>query len=158
MSIFSNWNKYPLSYRLLLYVVLCTSFFTLLSTSTQLYSEYKRDISSIYQSIDFIEESYLQAITASVYKVDEEQLRIILQGVLMHQDIKYLLVKEIRGGKEFRYYAGNPDEAKDIVKIFPLEYINPSGIKKSIGALTVMATLEEVYNRLTSRIITVCHN
>ena len=42
-----NIKQYRLSYRLLVYVVLCSSLFALLATATQLYLDYRRDISAL---------------------------------------------------------------------------------------------------------------
>ena len=159
MNIFSrillNKKQYPLSYRLLFYVVICSSLFALLATITQLYFEYKADVSSIDKNFQLIEESYLSSISNAVYKINEEQLRFLLDGMIKLQNIESLEVKEIRGSKKYLFSAGNPDVEKGIIRNFPLEHFKPSGQIISIGTLTATASLKDVYQRLWSRIIIV---
>ena len=69
-KLFPRIDQYPLSYRTLAYVLLCSSTFALMSTAAQLYLEYRRDVSSLNKSIEFIEKSYLTSISDSVYKID----------------------------------------------------------------------------------------
>ena len=84
---FPRKKQYPLSYRLLVYVLLCSSIFALLSTAVQLYVEYRRDVSNLYESITFIENSYLESIAVSVYKIDTEQLKLQMGGALKLPDV-----------------------------------------------------------------------
>jgi len=159
MSLFSRLvsyrNQHRLSYRLLFYVVLCSSFFTLLATASQLYLDYRRDLKLIETNLEFIEESYIPAVTASLFSMDEKQLEILLQGALKLPDIEFLTVHENIGKTEYRISQGNPDAQKDIVKVYPLEYLMLSGGKITGGTLTVIASLEDVYQRLWSRIVVV---
>ena len=48
-----SFRHYRLSYKLVVYTVLCSSLFTLLATSIQLYSDYKRDLNSIRSNFNF---------------------------------------------------------------------------------------------------------
>ncbi len=84
--VLSHRKRRPLSYRLVFYVIICSSFFTLLATAVQLYTNYQRDVNAIHANMQFIEESYVPVITASVYNLDEQLLKIQLQGVLRLQD------------------------------------------------------------------------
>ncbi len=159
MNMFSrfllNREKHPLSYRLLFYVVICSSLFALLATITQLYFEYRRDISHINNNFRLIEESYLQPISTAVYKINEEQLKFLLEGMLELQHIECLEINEKRGLKEVTFSTGNPDVEKDIIRNFPLEYVKPTGQIVSIGTLTATASLKGVYRRLWSSAIIV---
>jgi len=159
MSLFSPLvayrDQHRLSYRLLFYVVLCSSFFTLLATAFQLYLDYRRDLNFIETNLKFIEDSYIPAVTASLFNMDEKQLAILLKGALKLPDIEYLTVHENIGEAEYRSSQGNPDAQKDIVKVYPLEYRMLSGDKITGGTLTVTASLKGVYQRLWSRILVV---
>lgn len=155
LRLFSHREQNQLSYRLLLYVVLCSSFFTLLATAFQLYMDYKRDLTIIHTNIKFIEESYVPAIAASLYYLDEKQLEIQLQGALKLLDIRYLQVREPRGKGELKMFKGNPDVSKGFVREFPLEYFISSDNKINIGTLTAIASLEGVYQRLWEKILVV---
>jgi len=155
LRFFPKIRQHPLSYRLLAYVVLCSSLFALLATATQLYMDYRRDVSDLYESLSFIKKSYLHPIAASTFKIDTDHLRLELEGALKLPDIVYLEVQELRGNQIHTFSKGNPNVAKMIRKEFPLEFVSPSGKKRLMGTLIVIASLEGVYQRLWSRVITI---
>ena len=155
LRFFPKLNQHPLSYRLLAYVVLCSSLFALLATATQLYLDYRRDVSILYDSLGFIKKSYLHAIAASTFTIDTDHLRLELEGALKLPDIVYLEVRELRGNQIYTHAHGSPNEVNIIRKEFPLEYISPSGEKRLMGTLIVIASLEGVYQRLWSRVLTI---
>jgi len=155
LRFFPKVNQHPLSYRLLAYVVLCSSLFALLATATQLYLDYRRDVSAIYESFSFIKKSYLHAIAASTFKIDTDHLELELEGALKLPDIVYLEVQEFRGNQIYTHSKGNPNAAKIIQKEFPLEYVSPTGQKRLMGTLLATASFEGVYQRLWSRVITI---
>jgi len=148
-------KQHRLSYRLLFYVLLCSSFFTLLATAVQIYMDYRRDVQAIKTNIKFIEDSYLPAITASLFSMDDEQLATLLQGALKLPDIEYLKVHEHFGNTEYIISQGNPDADRDLIRVYHLEYHLPSGDKVTGGTLIVTASLQGIYQRLRSRILVV---
>ena len=148
-------NQHPLSFRLLFFVILCSSFFTLLATVSQLYFDYKRDLKAIHTNLKFIEDSYIPSISTSLYYVDDVQLRIQLKGAIKLADIEYVQIKEQKDNEEFMIFEGDPDTTRDIVKTFPLRFHKPSGEIISVGFLTAAASLEGVYNRLWNKVLVI---
>jgi hypothetical protein len=155
LRLFPGIKQYTLSYRLLVYVVLCSSLFALLATAAQLYLDYRRDVSALHESFSFIQKSSLHAIAASTFKIDSDLLRLELEGALKLPDIVYLEVREIRGDQIHTHAHGNPNATRIIRKEFQLEYISPSGEKRLMGTLIAVASLEGVYQRLWSRVLTI---
>ncbi len=152
---FSKKKQYTLSYRLVVFVVLCSSLFAIIATAIQLYLDYRRDVSALHDSFRLIEKSYLPTIARSTFKIDQDHLRLVLEGALKLPDIVYLEVQEVRGSQILTHAHGNPNAEKIIRNEFPLEYISPAGEKRPIGTLIVMASLEGVYQRLWSRVVTI---
>jgi hypothetical protein len=152
---FPQIKLYPLSYRLLWYVVLCSSLFALLATSIQLYMDYRRDVNTLYRSFGVIQKSYLNNIAASTFKIDMDHLQIELEGALNLPDIVFVEVRELRGDKVQTYPKGDPNAANLIRKEFPLVYESPSGEKRHMGTLVALASLEGVNQRLWSRVFTI---
>ena len=148
-------KQYTLSYRLVVYVVLCSSLFAIIATAIQLYLDYRRDVSALHESFRLIEKSYLPTIARSAFKIDQDHLLLELEGALKLPDIVYLEVQEVRGSQILTHAHGNPNAEKIIRNAFPLEYISPAGEKRPIGTLIVMASLEGVYQRLWSRVVTI---
>ena len=155
LKLFSRINQYPLSFRTLGYVVLCSSIFTLMSTAAQLYIEYRRDVSTLYESIDFIEKSYLEPISASVYKIDSEHLELQLKGALNLAHIVHLEVKEKRGDRIIQILVGDLSARHIVHRDFPLYYSDAAVHNRDLGSLTVSASMDDVYTRLFSRVFTV---
>jgi len=148
-------DHYPLSYRTLVYVLLCSSTFTLIATAAQLYIEYRRDVSNLHASIEFIKNSYLAPISASVYKIDSEHLKLQLNGALNLTDIVHLTVKEPRRGRIIETSVGDLTARNLMRRDFTISYSDASLQKRNIGTLTVSASLDGIYQRLWSRVLTV---
>ncbi|MCP3925823.1 MAG: PAS domain S-box protein [Desulfobacterales bacterium] len=152
MNIFRKTVKSStLSKKLLFYVVLCSSFFTILSTAFQLFLDYKSDVLNINKTMEFIEESYIEAITASVYEVDTSQVNLQLNGILKLPDIVYLEVKDSNSETTYRYSAGDPEAKRDFGKNFPLVHIRKTKEKEFVGYLKAYASYENIYKRLWER-------
>ena len=152
---FPRSDQYPLSYRALVYVLLCSSTFALMATAVQLYVEYRRDVAHLFANIDLIEKSYLAPLSASVYKIDTEGLRLQLEGALKLSDIVRLEVREQRGDDIIETTAGSLSARHLIHRDFPLTYADTSVPLQKIGTLRVTASLDGVYRRLWSRMLTV---
>ena len=65
-----------LSYRLLSYILICSTVLALVITVLQLAWDYNKDVTVIEASIDQIEASFLQPISASLWNLDEEQVKV----------------------------------------------------------------------------------
>ncbi len=141
-----------LSARLLLYVVLISSAFTLVVTAFQLYLDFQRDIRTVHESVDFIQESYLPALAQSAYDLDDRQMRSLLEGALKLPDIVYLEVVEVdAGGERLLAARGDTDAPRDIYETFALPYPNaPAGTPQQ-AELRVAASLQGIYQRLWHR-------
>ncbi len=144
-------NRYRLSYRLLLYVVLCSSLWTLLATGFQLYFDFQKDINAIHSNIQFIKDSYLEAITQSVYRFDEEQSTILLQGALKTIGVEYLEITD--SSKKYKLSVGNSNASKDLVRIISMEVQDPLERTVSVGTLTIIASFDEVYQQLLEKAV-----
>ena len=137
-----------LSFRVLRDVVLCSIFFTLLTSLLQLYASYRRDIARIHENLRFVADNYLPFLATSVYKVDKAQLRLQLQGLLQFQDIEYVEVSDLADAAAFTMAVGNPNGRQDVVRRWQLDYRRPSGAPIPIGRLTMTASFHGVYQRL----------
>ena len=70
-----------LPYKLLVYILICSSFFTILGTSVQLYMEYRSDVSEIQKGFGQIEHSYVNTIAASLWDINIDHVKIQLEGL-----------------------------------------------------------------------------
>ena len=77
-----------LSQRLLAYILLCSIFFSICSTVTQLYASFQDDLLLLEQRFDNIEKSYLPAIATSLWDFNESLVAVQLQGIVDLPDIR----------------------------------------------------------------------
>ncbi len=143
--------KSPIARKLVIAVVLFSSFIALLMTSIQVYMDYRRDLGQIRGQMTLIEESYLQNVASSVWNYDEGQILIQLEGLLRLPDIRFL---RIVGENELTWTAGEPGGGRGITMTLPLLHEH-RGSSVAIGELTVVASLENVYRRLMVRALTI---
>ena len=94
-SFLASLKSRRLSMRLLAAIGCCSLLCILLAIAFQLSTEYRRDLAGIESRLQFIESSYVPALTAGAYQMDEEQIRLQLRGVLQLQDI--VSARVIRG-------------------------------------------------------------
>jgi len=142
-----------LSVRLLLAVGGCSLLFVLLAIGWQLATEYRRDLEGIDSRLRFIAGSYVPALSASVYQVDEEQVRLQLRGILQLADIVYAQVREEFNQQTYAIAEGDPGARGTVVREYPLQY--PGQPPILMGTLQVKASLDGASARLRQRALTI---
>ncbi|WP_253938381.1 hypothetical protein [Hahella sp. HN01] len=80
----------PLSFRMLGYILVCSSLFTLFATGIQVYADYRKDVSLVDQRMNLIETSYQSSLARSLWSLDQKLLRVQMQGILNLPDIVHL--------------------------------------------------------------------
>ena len=134
--------------RLVVAVVLFSSFITLISTVIQLYVDYKRDLAQIEEYFSQIEASHLQSIIYSVWVHDDPQIKTHLQGLLRMPDMEYMQITT-DGGTEWE--VGEAKSQHIIEKIFPLTHFYRDN-NLEIGRLRAIVSLDAVYGRLFDKV------
>ncbi|MEG0009730.1 MAG: ATP-binding protein [Aeromonas sp.] len=136
-----------LSYRLLSYILVCSTVLALIITVLQLAWDYNKDVAVIEDSIDQIEASFLQPISASLWNLDEEQVKVQIEGIMNLPNMQFVLVKEMLGNTEVPLLSqGVERESYDISREFNLTYQG-----EVVGKLFVAASLEQIYQRLIEK-------
>ncbi|MDH3974213.1 MAG: PAS domain S-box protein [Deltaproteobacteria bacterium] len=144
-------KDYRLSYQVLIYIMLCSAFFTVIGTGTQLYFDYDRDIKRIYEDLRHIEQGYLQPIAGNVWAMDSLQLRKNLQGALQLPDIEYLEVNEFRDSADaIKEKIGKKVSDNIISKTFIFKYGQQ---EIPLGSLLVVASKDNVLERLKEKVL-----
>ena len=81
-ELISDLAKSRLSIRLFIYVIICSVFFSLAASVFQLWFNYQSNIKEVHDNLDFIETSYLPSLSKGVYDLNDEQVKIQLNGIL----------------------------------------------------------------------------
>ncbi|MEH6443803.1 MAG: EAL domain-containing protein [Oceanospirillaceae bacterium] len=137
--------------RLIVGVVLFSTLLTLLTTSIQLYFDYRQSVEEINENLREIEVSSLPVIINSVWVVDHDQIQTQLESLVKLQGIEYLAI--LVDGKT-RWQTGRQKSVSVIEHRFELEY-KRQNILQNIGTLQVLANLDEVYAQLFDRILVI---
>ncbi|MGY3924886.1 PAS domain S-box protein [Aeromonas jandaei] len=136
-----------LSYRLLSYILVCSTVLAMVITALQLAWDYRKDVAVIEDSIGQIEASFLQPIAASLWNLDEEQVKVQIEGIMNLPNMQFVMVKEMLGNSEVPLLTqGVERESYDISREFNLTYQG-----EVVGKLFVAASLEQIYQRLIEK-------
>lgn len=136
-----------LSYRLLSYILVCSTVLAMIITVLQLAWDYRKDVAVIEDSIGQIEASFLQPIAASLWNLDEEQVKVQIEGIMNLPNMQFVMVKEMLGNSEVPLLTqGVERESYDISQEFNLTYQG-----EIVGKLFVAASLEQIYQRLIEK-------
>lgn len=140
--------------RLLLYILVFSSFVTLVSTSFQLFSDYQRDVDLINTRLEQIESGYLASISASLWNLDNKQLELLMDGILHLPDIRSVEIYELTDqfSNPLHLTRGDKQTTRHLAREFSITY-PILGEERKIGTLLVQASLDNVYQRLWDRVI-----
>ncbi len=142
-------KRSPLSFRMLAYILLASSLFTLATASIQIYADYRQDMSLVTEHLDVIETGYMSSLSRSLWSLDLKLLQVQLQGILNLPDIVHLKLK-IYPDQEMELGEMNPD-IPTIAHSFAL--IHQGDDTYTLGELTVTASLNEIYKALRQKVI-----
>ena len=141
---FSPKFRSPLARRLIVAIVLFSTCITLLTTALQLFQDYQRGRDGINAQFKQIGEVHLRAFTQSVWATNTKEIRAQIEGIRKLPNIAYVALHE---GEKLSAVSGFHQKHRAIERTFPL-YYSHRGEARLIGALTVVATLENLYQQL----------
>ncbi|MCL7944852.1 EAL domain-containing protein [Marinobacter sp. ATCH36] len=141
----------PLSFRLLAYILLFSSLFTLISSAAQIYSDYRKDLSQIDRRLKVIETGYTSSLARSLWALDQKLLQTQLEGILSLPDIVHLRLK-IEPDSEL-VMGDIPRGATTTTHTFNLSHQGDDMF--TLGQLTVTADLKRVYSDMRQKVVVV---
>ncbi len=146
-------SDHPLSYRLLAYIFAFSSVFTLAGTGAHLYWEYRTDLDDIDDVLRQIEHSNLDSLTTSQWLLDQRQVRSQLNGILQLPDVHYVEIRPAGEGESV-IALGDPVSGDSVTRRYAMVY-NQRGRQVPVGHLTVVATLDGVYERMREQFLVI---
>ena len=136
--------------RLVAAILLCSAVVTVTLTAIQLLLKYQRGVAAIDDRLEDIGTSYLASIGEGLWRLDEQQLRLQLGGILRLSDIRAAEIREISPGSiPMVVTAGHRGGEAVVSREFPIVH-GIRGVEKQIGVLRVEATLSGLYSDLKS--------
>lgn len=140
-----------ISFRLLTYILLISSFLTLIITALQLYFDYNKDISIIEESLKQVKSSYADSIAHHVWNMDADGLLTQLNGIISMRDMVYAEVSITSGKEPFSIHAGEKPENIPLITAEYTVMYERSGNYVSIAVLKVAASKAEIIKRLKQK-------
>lgn len=140
-----------MAHRLIYALVLASSIITLFITAYQLYRDYRHDVGLIENRLNQIESVYVPSLANALWKTDKQEIMLQLAGMIRLPDIQYLSVWE-KG--EIIAESGKQAHKNTLIRRYPLQY-EYRGELHTVGEFKVVATLEQVYQRLIDKIWTI---
>lgn len=111
--------------------------------------DYHQDVSAIEQNLVLVKKSHLEGILTSLWHLDNDHLKIQLQGVLSLPGIRYVEVTD-NGGRQI-ISLGVPVTSNVMSVTYPLDY-RTSVSNINLGKILVVATLDDVYQKIYLKI------
>lgn len=143
----------PLGLRLLTAILLCSSAITLVATGTQLWIDYRYELSAIDERLQQIENSSLKSLSNSLWEISPAQVQVQLDGLIQLPDVRYLEISSQYGDA---YFSGSrPQQGPLLERHYALQHKNHEGQQIQVGQLTLIISLDEVYGRLGDKILVI---
>jgi len=101
-------HSHVLSYRLLATVVAGSLFLGLVFSACQILISHRRGLKEMESTIDLIRTTHLPAIASSLFAINEEQLRLQLEGIVNLSAIRFAEVREDRAKFHIAVTVGSP--------------------------------------------------
>ncbi|MGF2734632.1 EAL domain-containing protein [Marinobacter sp. DUT-1] len=138
----------PLSLKLLAWILLFSSVFTVIASGIQLYTDYRKDVGLIDQRLKVIESGYASSLARSLWALDQKLLQTQMEGILSLPDIAHL---RLRIEPDSELVMGSvPRGAETKTHSFTLVHDGDRNFK--LGELTITANLDRVYREMKQKI------
>ena len=144
----------PLARRMIVAIVLFSATVTLITTGYQLAREYRRSMGEIDTQFAQIRAVHSPSLSQSLWAANNEEVKLQLEGILRLPNIVYAAVDD---RQELFFEAGRSDAQHVIERRYDLQFSH-RGETRSIGTLTVSATLDTLYDKLMDEALTVLVN
>ena len=137
-----------IAHKILFYILLFSSFITLIVTFVQLYSDYQEQAELIDQRMVQIERSYHDSLSNAIWFFNAKQIKSILAGIMKFEDVHYAAV-QIKNGEAFQ--LGNKRQS-DNLRRYDVDILhNVQGKENQVGRLSIESNLDTVITRLSNK-------
>lgn len=148
-----------LTVKLLAWILLISSTITLIAVVLQLHASYREDIQSLEMRLEQMRISTFPSITKSLWGFDEERLGLQVNSLLEVQDISQVTVEwknwndksKILSAKHTPNLTLAPEDQHNMVRVYPLIYSDENTNEQHLGDLSLIISLDGVYQNLWQR-------
>jgi len=137
-----------ISRRMVVNVMLFGAFVICLTTALNLYIRYRGEVREIERQIQQAGDVQIESVRNALWKLDEEEIRLILNNFLRVRDISYLSLQ--RPGEK-TLTVGTMPQGAVISHSFPVA-ITKHETKTELGTLEIVANIQGVQTRLIDQL------
>lgn len=141
-----------LNKRLLLSVLLVSTVTTTILTGFTLFYEYKNELELKESELHPIETTFLESISIAFWTLDDQQMKVQLEGLLNIPSVTRVFVTDISGKVNYSVNKNIHVSTEEEI-IFPLE--TDKLTEKKIGTLHVLVTNDFIVERMRHRLISI---
>lgn len=135
--------------RIMLALFLFSSVITTIITGVEMYFDYRSELKDIHERIESIRKVSLPTLSESVWIAEKPQIQNQLKGLLNLEDVEFVSI--VANGKT-EWSAGARTAIQHVEAVLPLIHLH-RGQTVTIGDLHVVASVDNVFNRLWNRLI-----
>ncbi|PAV26266.1 diguanylate cyclase [Tamilnaduibacter salinus] len=145
-------DRSPLSFRILTYILLFSSLFTLVTSATQIYTDFRNDVSLVDERMSVIETSYSSSLARSLWALDQKLLEVQMEGILSLPDIVHL---DLTIYPDSRVRMGDLSTA-NATRSSTIELVHQTESESyELGELTITASMDTIYQDLRRKIVVI---
>lgn len=138
----------PLAFRLLAWILLFSTVFSLLASGIHILGEYRKDLDLIARRMQLVETRYGPSLARSLEASDRKLLQTRMEAILSLPDITHL---SLRTGPESELVMGSyPQNVETRSHRFAL--VDNSDPPRTLGELTITVSLERLYRDMWRRV------
>lgn len=127
------------------HIFVVSGLIAVLASAIQIYIEYRKDLDRVESRFTLIESSYIPAVAAALWQIDEDQARLILAGIKSLPDVAYAEIKS--KDSDFSASLGNISGSRYLSREVPVMYANQDQQQVSIGVLKISLSLDALISR-----------
>lgn len=143
-------QAHPLAYRIFIKLISLSLVLALISTSVQVYNEYRRERAALQQQTDFITSSHIEGIRKGLWDLDREQLLLQLKGIMNFSNVNAVMLHSSDWRDDIIVGDAPEKPAQAYGTTFDIYYTDRSGQKtdRLLGELTVYHDMAAIQSRL----------
>ncbi len=132
--------------RIIIVLIIISSLITLTSTLIQLYSDYRKEVSSVETRFQELKDVHVESLTINLWEFNEHQLNIRLEGLVKLPDISFIKVTSATSNQVWQ--AGKEVTGDKMSRLIPLQYSGQDSTRFMLGQLYVESSSERIYQQL----------
>ncbi|WP_417598353.1 ATP-binding protein [Oceanospirillum sp.] len=132
--------------RIIIVLIIISSLITLTSTLIQLYSDYRKEVSSVETRFQELKDVHVESLTINLWEFNEHQLNIRLEGLVKLPDISFIRVTSATSNQVWQ--AGKEVTGDKMSQLIPLQYNGQDSSRFMLGQLYAESSSERIYQQL----------